>query len=180
VSLGRKILKVLTQSVVRRVGPSGQIVKNVMRDAAPRCFVFSQLRKHETMTLTFYKRKYRKSDTGPSPQEGILRHSSFPKTLGARAGHDPSVCSAEMSRIGDRSYVVHQYLDQLPSQPPEARRPLALTAVELPSSNESHPMDHDSNSSGHTRIKSLPPQPDMQIHIGQHRRNWEVETIKSL
>ena len=58
-SLGRKILNVLTQSVVRRVGPSGQIVKNVMRDAASRFFVFSQLRKHETMTPTFYKRKYR-------------------------------------------------------------------------------------------------------------------------
>ena len=26
----------------------------------------------------------------------------------------------------------------------------ALSAVGLPSSNESHPMDHDSNSSGHT------------------------------
>jgi hypothetical protein len=31
-----------------------------------------------------------------------------------------------------------------------ARRLLALTAVGLPPYNESHPMDHDSNSSGHT------------------------------
>jgi len=33
--------------------------------------------------------------------------------------HDPSVGSAEMSRICDRTYVVHHYLDQLPSQPPK-------------------------------------------------------------
>src|SRR3989304_1553007 len=36
----------------------------------------------------------------------------------------------------------------------QARRPLALSAVGLPSSNESHPMDHDSVSSGHTNIKA--------------------------
>ena len=64
-----------------------------------------------------------------------------------------------MSRICDRTYVVHHYLDHLPSQPPQARRPLTLSALGLPSSNESHPMDHDSNSSGHARIKSLTPQP---------------------
>ena len=58
-----------------------------------------------------------------SPRQGIPRHLSFPKTPGARAGHDPSVGSAEMSRICDRTYVVHHYLDQLPSQPlPQAIR----------------------------------------------------------
>jgi hypothetical protein len=35
-----------------------------MRAAASRVSVFSQLRKHETMTLTFYERKYRKADAG--------------------------------------------------------------------------------------------------------------------
>src|SRR5437588_3831310 len=35
----------------------------------------------------------------------------------------------------------------------QARRLLALTAAGLPSRSESHPMDHDSNSSGHTKIK---------------------------
>jgi len=38
--------------------------QNVMRGTAPRVFVFSQLRKHETMTLTFYERKYWNSGTG--------------------------------------------------------------------------------------------------------------------
>jgi len=95
--------------------------------------MFSQLRKHETMTRTFHKRKYRKSDTGTSPRQGIPRHSSFPETPGTRAGHDPSVFSAEVNIICDRTYVVHHYLDQLPSQPPQARRPLALSAVGLPS-----------------------------------------------
>jgi hypothetical protein len=89
-----------------------------MRDAASGFFVFSQLRKHETMTLTFHKRKHRKSDTGTSRRQGIPRHSSFPETPGASAAHDPSVCSAEMSKICDRTYgAVHHYLDQLPSQP---------------------------------------------------------------
>ena len=37
----------------------------------------------------------------------------------------------------------------------QARRLLALTAAGLPSSNESHPMDHDSNSSGHANNQSL-------------------------
>ena len=37
----------------------------------------------------------------------------------------------------------------------KARRSLALSAVGLPSSNESHPMDHDSNSSGHTKGNDL-------------------------
>jgi len=36
-----------------------------MPDPASRFFVFSQLRKHETMTPTFYERKYRKADAGP-------------------------------------------------------------------------------------------------------------------
>jgi len=35
----------------------------------------------------------------------------------------------------------------------QARRLLALTAAGLPSRSESHPMDHDSNSSGHTKIQ---------------------------
>src|SRR2546426_11093521 len=35
----------------------------------------------------------------------------------------------------------------------QARRLLALTAAGLPSRSESHPMDHDSNSSGHTKSK---------------------------
>src|SRR3989304_9780554 len=39
----------------------------------------------------------------------------------------------------------------------QARRPLALTAVGLPSSNESHPMDHDSVSSGHANKFCLTP-----------------------
>ena len=34
-----------------------------------------------------------------------------------------------------------------------ARRLLAVTASGLPSANESHPMDHDSISSGHTKSK---------------------------
>jgi hypothetical protein len=34
-----------------------------------------------------------------------------------------------------------------------ARRLLAPTAAGLPSRSESHPMDHDSNSSGHTKTK---------------------------
>ena len=38
----------------------------------------------------------------------------------------------------------------------QTRRPLALSASGLPSSNESHPMDHDSNSFGHTKSKSVP------------------------
>jgi len=37
----------------------------------------------------------------------------------------------------------------------QARRPLTLSAVGLPSSNESHPMDHDSNSSGHAGMVCL-------------------------
>ena len=57
----------------------------------------------------------------------------------------------------DRTYVVHHYLDQLPSQPPQARRPLTLSALGLPSSNESHPMDHDSNSSGHAKRQVIIP-----------------------
>jgi hypothetical protein len=61
-----------------------------------------------------------------------------------------------MSRTCDRTYVVHHYLDQLPSQPPKLA---AEGGVGLPSSNESHPMDHDGVSSGHARIKSLTPQP---------------------
>ena len=51
-SLGRKNLTVLTHTVVRPACPSGQIVKSVMPGPASRFFVFSQLRKHETMTLT--------------------------------------------------------------------------------------------------------------------------------
>jgi len=39
----------------------------------------------------------------------------------------------------------------------QARRLVALTAVGLPSLNESHPMDHDSDSSGHTDNSSLTP-----------------------
>src|SRR5437773_3250204 len=39
----------------------------------------------------------------------------------------------------------------------QARRLLALTAAGLPSRSESHPMDHDSNSSGHTKDKDLTP-----------------------
>jgi hypothetical protein len=35
-----------------------------------------------------------------------------------------------------------------------ARRLLALTAAGLPSSTESHPMDHDSISSGHTKTQA--------------------------
>jgi hypothetical protein len=57
VSLERNILNVLTPGAVHPVSPSGQIERNVMRDAAPRVVVFSQLRKDETMTLTFHKRK---------------------------------------------------------------------------------------------------------------------------
>jgi len=38
----------------------------------------------------------------------------------------------------------------------QARRLLAFTAVGLPSSNESHPMDHDSNSSGHANTQARP------------------------
>ncbi len=34
-------------------------------------------------------------------------------------------------------------------------QPVTLSAVGLPSSNESHPMDHDSNSSGHAKSKDL-------------------------
>ena len=37
----------------------------------------------------------------------------------------------------------------------QARRLLAFTAAGLPSPNESHPMDHDSDSSGHTNYKDL-------------------------
>jgi hypothetical protein len=36
----------------------------------------------------------------------------------------------------------------------QARRLLALTAAGLPSLSESHAMDHDSNSSGHTKVKT--------------------------
>jgi hypothetical protein len=96
-----------------------------MRDAAFRIFVFSQFRKHETMTLTFHEREYCKSDTGTSPRQGIPRRSSCPKTPGARAGRDPSVGSAAMSRICDDTYIVHHYLDQLPSQPPPSYPPKA-------------------------------------------------------
>jgi len=39
----------------------------------------------------------------------------------------------------------------------QARRLLALTAAGLPSRSESHPMDHDSNSSGHTESQDLTP-----------------------
>src|SRR5438094_6347214 len=39
----------------------------------------------------------------------------------------------------------------------QARRLLALTAAGLPSRSESHPMDHDSNSSGHTKSKGATP-----------------------
>ena len=42
----------------------------------------------------------------------------------------------------------------------QARRPLALSAVGLPSSNESHPMDHDSNSSGHAVLQDPDYDPD--------------------
>jgi hypothetical protein len=38
----------------------------------------------------------------------------------------------------------------------QARRLLALTAAGLPSPTESHPMDHDSNSSGHTKTQAGP------------------------
>jgi hypothetical protein len=69
VLLDRQILKALAQSAAQPVCSGGQIVKNVMRDAAFRIFVFSQLRKHETMTLTFHKRKYRKSP-GLTPGAG--------------------------------------------------------------------------------------------------------------
>ncbi len=41
----------------------------------------------------------------------------------------------------------------------QARRLLALTAAGLPSPTESHPMDHDSISSGHTIRKSEPTTP---------------------
>ena len=64
VSLVRQSLNVLTPRVGRPACPSGQIVKNVMRDAASSVFVFSPLRKHETMTLTFYKRIDREADAG--------------------------------------------------------------------------------------------------------------------
>ena len=36
-----------------------------------------------------------------------LTRIEFPETPGARAGRDPSVGSAEMSRMCDRTYVVH-------------------------------------------------------------------------
>ena len=39
----------------------------------------------------------------------------------------------------------------------QARRLLAFTAVGLPSHSESHPMDHDSISSGHTKSKDATP-----------------------
>src|SRR5947199_9381390 len=42
----------------------------------------------------------------------------------------------------------------------QARRLLALTAAGLPSRSESHPMDHDSNSSGHTKGKDSTPYHD--------------------
>ena len=46
----------------------------------------------------------------------------------------------------------------------QARRSLALSAVGLPSPvRESHPMDHDSNSSGHAKNKDLPPSFDRCI-----------------
>ena len=70
--LGRQSLNVLTPSVGRAVRPSEQIVKNVMRDAASRVFVFSQLRKHETMTLMFHKRKYWKSGTGTGNEFRVM------------------------------------------------------------------------------------------------------------
>ena len=38
----------------------------------------------------------------------------------------------------------------------QARRLLAFTAAGLPSATESHPMDHDSDSSGHANIMSDP------------------------
>ena len=42
----------------------------------------------------------------------------------------------------------------------QARRLLAVTASGLPSTTlEIHPMDHDSDSSGHTRYKTLTPLP---------------------
>ncbi len=54
------------------MGPSGQSLKNVMRTAASRVFMFSQLRKHETMTLTFHKRKYWKSGTGTGKEFRVI------------------------------------------------------------------------------------------------------------
>jgi hypothetical protein len=40
----------------------------------------------------------------------------------------------------------------------QARRLLAFTAAGLPSLPESHPMDHDSSSSGHTQDARTDPQ----------------------
>ena len=37
----------------------------------------------------------------------------------------------------------------------QARRLLAFAAAGLPSATECHPMDHDSDSSGHTKDKDL-------------------------
>ena len=64
----------------------------------------------------------------------------------------------------------------------QVRRPLASTAVRLPSSNESHPMDHDSDSSGHAN-RSLTPLEQrtflLKFARGRRRyRRWIFEAKK--
>ena len=54
----------------------------------------------------------------------------------------------------------------------QARRLLALTAAGLPSRSESHPMDHDSNSSGYTKGKQSVAQIDFFSALKKaHRYN---------
>ena len=46
-----------------------------------------------------------------------------------------------------------------------ATRSLALGGVGLPSSNEGHPMDHDSNPSGHTKSKDPVDDPLLALSV---------------
>ncbi len=65
-----------------------------MRDTGSRVFVFSQLRKHETITLTFHKRKYWNSGTGTGKEFRVIhrflkrRRTNWTRYFGGFGGNE--------------------------------------------------------------------------------------------
>src|SRR6266446_603106 len=81
----------------------------------------------------------------PSPQFLQINGRLYQRSLTLQPGHLLISLALTLSVGFSMSITLHAAT--------QARRLLALTAAGLPSRSESHPMDHDSNSSGHTKSK---------------------------
>ena len=111
----------------------------------------------------------------PGAAAGRIPRSSHPAVSAFPGRGAGSACTSTFSRLAQRSLALQPdnslispkltlsvgfSISITPHAATQARRFLAFIAVGLLSANnESHPMDHDSNSSGHTKGKDLTPTP---------------------